>query len=129
MDPGLRADVADLTALLPAGNTLATVDYQLAIPMLTTRFPQYGLWPIDLVVYYGTSQGALEESKMRYGAARYLIGQREFRADFERLLDTNVQNVVVSRRMGAATGAIKRVVQAHGLRLVADTPRYLAFTR
>lgn len=129
MDPDLVADVREVARLTPAGNTLATVDYELAMTMLTTEYPQYGLWPIDVIRFYGETQGFPEEAALRHGAARFMIGQTQFRGDLERLLDTPVRNVIVSRRMGNDISDIQTAVRGHGFGMIIDTRRYVAYTR
>jgi hypothetical protein len=130
MDPDLMQDVRDIEQTLPDGNTLSTVDYQLAISMLTTKLPQYDLAPIDIITFYGERLGQAEDARLRYGAARFLLGQGEqFRGDLEALLDTRVRNVIVSKRLAKNVTGIKRAVAGKGFTLVKETRRYALYSR
>jgi hypothetical protein len=129
LDPELISDVRDIEHILPAGDTLATVDYCLAMTMVTTRFRQYCLWPIDIITLYGETQGFPDEAALRFGAARFLIGQAEFQGDFERLLETPVRNVVVSKRLGGHVSRVMDVVTRHGFATIGETSRYVIYTR
>jgi hypothetical protein len=131
MDPELRSDAREIDQILPAGNTLSAVDYELALSMTSTRLPQYGLWPIDIITFYGDVEGASADARLRHNAARFLIGigQRELRADFEALLDTPVRNVVLSHRMVRDLSLMKTAVTGKGFTPIRETARYVLYTR
>jgi len=129
LDSGLISDVREIERLAPAGNTLAAADYAIAIPMVTTRLPQYGLWPIDVITMYGEAQAAPDEGRMRYGAARFLIGQAAYQHDFGALLDTAVRNVILSNRLGQDLFAARQIALSHRFTLVRETPSYVLYTR
>jgi len=129
IDPDLLADVREIARTAPPGATLGAVDYELALSMTTAQFQHYGLWPIDIITLYGERFGVSEEGQMRYGAARFLIGQKEFRADFERLLETPVRNVILSNRLGNDLSEMKAFSERRGFTLVKETTRYVLYTR
>ena len=131
IDNNLIADVREIEKILPQGNTLASLDYNLVIPMLTTKYKQYFLWPLDVIKFHASTQVDKHEAEIRFNAARYFlgIGGALFQADAAQLLDNRVRNVIVSKRFGNNISDINTLIIGNGLVLLKETNRYALYTR
>jgi hypothetical protein len=129
MDERLIDDVREIERSLPPGNTLASVDYALALPMLTMKYPQYYLWPINVITFYGQMHGFEHDAASRQGAAQFLLNPPAFRSEFEAVIDGRVRNIVVSKRTSNDPALIRRIVEAHGFALIRDASRYELYTK
>ncbi|MBU1307791.1 MAG: hypothetical protein KKF33_19990, partial [Alphaproteobacteria bacterium] len=110
-------------------NTLAAVDYAVAIPMLTTQLRLFVLWPPTVMSVYGDTHDREREAEIRWKATDYLFGRQEYLAEFREALGENVDNVIVSKRLAAKTDVIGLELRSLGFRVVADSQRYTAYVR
>lgn len=129
IDVNLIKDIHDISNVLPHGNTLSTMEYNLAIPMITDKYPQYYTWPPSNVSFFGDSSGHQEEGELRYGVAQFLMGDENHRNEFNKLLKSPVKNMIIGRRWIAGISNFEKSATVNGFILIDSNPRYILFSR
>lgn len=129
IDIDLVKDISAISKILPSGNTLATIDYGIAIPMFTDKYPMYYPWPPDTLKFFGKISGHEDEANLRLGALAFLQGNWGSKIDFDKLINSPVKNLVISRKYVIDMPALEKTVSLNGFVLLEKTNRYVLFTR
>jgi hypothetical protein len=128
IDPEIKLDVEQIIASLPPGNTLSTMSYSLAIPMLSGIHPQYYSNPYSAVLIYGRGNDNQTDRQLRYRAIQYLFGRKESKSDFELLLNDNVQNIVLDSTTNNNMD-IEAIALKYGFSIVTKSDRFTTYTK
>jgi hypothetical protein len=129
VDPGIVTDILHFIEILPAANTLASIDYAVTIPLFTTKLPQYHLWPLTVLPVYGETYDRQAEALMRMRAGQFLTGSTEFHKEFIELVQGNVTNLIVSKRFSPNFTLIHHEAIKNGFVFRENTDRYLLYSK
>lgn len=137
MSQELRDRIGIIQKYLPPGKTLSTLEYTVAMPMITTKYQQYYLWPIPAIVVYGQSQSQVNEVRNREAVANFLNGDLALEEEFSNLLDTDVQNLIISKGAGfndsrlisTRSIRVREIALFKRFTVVHETPDFVLYSR